>query len=300
MKKVYYNPARPGSFGGVERLRKAVEDETGEKMKMEKMKDFLSEEDAYTLHKPAGVRFSRNRVFVTKPLKQFQADLCDIQALAEHNDWYRYLLTVIDVFSKKAYARALKKKTAGEVVEAFESVFQESQIPEKLQTDTGKEIFNKIFEALMKKYGIVHFKTASNLKASVVERFNCTLKGRMWRYFTAHNTRRYLDVLPDLLKGYNRSFHSSIKMARAEVTSENALQVFRHLYGTFSSRHGQKVRMKFKKGDLVRISKLRGVFDKKYDQSFTDEVFTVTGRIARTPPVYKLQDYDREPIEGSF
>lgn len=128
MKKVYYNPAHPGSFGGVERLCKAVEDETGEKVK--------TEQDAYTLHKPARVCFTRNRVFVTKPLNQFQADLCDMQALVEHNNGYRYLLTVIDVFSKKAYARALKKKTAGEVVEA---VFRESQIPEKLQTDAGKE-----------------------------------------------------------------------------------------------------------------------------------------------------------------
>ena len=58
--------------------------------------------------------------------------------------------------------------------------------------------------------------------------------------------------------------------------------------------------MKFKKGDLVRLSKVRGVFDKKYEQSFTDEVFTVEACIPRTPPVYKLQDYDGEPIKGSF
>ncbi|TWW71192.1 hypothetical protein D4764_17G0006750 [Takifugu flavidus] len=58
--------------------------------------------------------------------------------------------------------------------------------------------------------------------------------------------------------------------------------------------------MNFKKGDLVRISKLRGVFDKKYEQSFTNEVFTVSERIPRDPPVYKLKDYDGEPIQGSF
>lgn len=298
MKKVYYDPLHPSSFGGVNRLRQGVEDETGQKVGVDKIQDFLSEQDAYTLHKPARVHFKRNRVFVTKPLKQFQADLCDMQALSKYNDGYNYLLTVIDVFSKKAYARVLKKKTGSEVTKAFESVLQESQIPEKLQTDAGKEFFNKTFQTLIKKHGVTHFSTASDLKASVVERFNRTLKTRMWRYFTARNTRRYLEVLPDLLEGYNRSYHKSIKMAPAEVCSENADRVFCNLYGTTPAR--QRVKMKFKKGDLVRISKLRGVFDKTYEQSFTDETFTVTRGIPRAPPVYKLEDYDGEPIEGSF
>ena len=179
----------------------------------------------------------------------------------------------------------LKKKTASEVVKAFESVLLESQIPEKLQTDEGKEFFNQSFQTLMKKHGIVHFATASDLKASVVERFNRTLKTRMWRYFTAHNTRHYLEVQPDLINSYNRSYHRSIKMTPMEVTSENADQVFCNLYLYLY---------------LVRISKLRGVFDKKYEQSFTDEVFTVTRSIPRAPPVYTLQDYDSEPIKGSF
>lgn len=120
----------------------------------------------------------------------------------------------------------------------------------------------------------------------------------MWRYFTAHNTRRYLEVLPDLLNSYNNSYHKSIKMTPNEVTSENTLQVFHNLYDTITPC--PKIKMKFKKGDLVRISKLRGVFDKKYEQSFTDEVFTVTRSIPRIPPVYNLEDYDGEPIEGSF
>lgn len=105
-----------------------------------------------------------------------------------------------------------------------------------LQTDVGKEFFNKTFERLMKKHNIVHFATASDFKASVIERFTHTLKTRMWRYFTARNTRRYLDVLDDLLKGYNAAFHSCIKMAPVDVTPDTARQAFRNLYGSFSSR----------------------------------------------------------------
>lgn len=88
----------------------------------------------------------------------------------------------------------------------------------------------------------------------------------MWRYFTACNTRHYLEVLPDLLNSYNNSYHRIIKMAPKEVTSENAVQAFHSLYVTISC--GPKIKMKFKKGDLVRISKLRGVFDKKIQPEF--------------------------------
>ena len=52
-------------------------------------------------------------------------------------------------------------------------------------------------------------------------------------------------------------------------------------------------------GDTV-ISKVRGVFDKKYEQSFTDEVFTITHCLLRSPPAYRLKDFDGEIIEGSF
>ncbi len=83
MKRVYYDPAHPCSFGGGERLRRAVQDVTGEKVGMESVKDFLSEQDAYTLHEPARMHFTHNRVFVSRPLNQFQADLSDMQALVD-------------------------------------------------------------------------------------------------------------------------------------------------------------------------------------------------------------------------
>lgn len=75
----------------------------------------------------------------------------------------------------------------------------------------------------MTKHKITHFTMASDLKASVVERSNHTLKGRVWRYFTTKNTLTYLDVLQDLVKSYNRSHHSSsIKMTPEDVNEDNA------------------------------------------------------------------------------
>ena len=140
----------------------------------------------------------------------------------------------------------------------------------------------------MKKHNIVHFATGSDLKASVVERFHRTLKERMWRYFTAHNTHRYIDIVQDLVKRYNNSFHKSIRRKLSEVSSENSLKLFKNLYGLFPLRRKKKIDFKFIVGDLMRISKLRGVFDKKFEQGYSDEVF-VTECLPRIPLVYKLK-----------
>lgn len=105
----------------------------------------------------------------------------------------------------------MKNKIATEVATAFALILDESGIPAKIQTDAGKEFFNRVFEKLMKKHDIRHFAIESELKASIVERFNKTLKSKMWRYFTVKNTRRYVDVIRDLVDGYNNSYHSSIK-----------------------------------------------------------------------------------------
>ncbi|XP_053092557.1 NACHT, LRR and PYD domains-containing protein 4E-like [Pangasianodon hypophthalmus] len=103
----------------------------------------------------------------------------------------------------------------------------------------------------------------------------------------------------DLVKSYNNSYHSSIKMAPAQVTLENFDRVFQNLYGKPPVRKA-RLKMGFETGDLVRISKLRGVFDKKYEQSFTDKLFSVAERLPRDPPVYRLKDYNGEPVRSTF
>ncbi|XP_048040622.1 uncharacterized protein LOC125264869 [Megalobrama amblycephala] len=100
---------------------------------------------------------------------QFQADLVDMSAYSKDNDNNKYLLTCIDVFSKYAWARVLKNKSGVEGTKAFESILQDGRVPQKLQTDQGKEFFNKHFQDVMKKHDINHFATATDLKASVVE-----------------------------------------------------------------------------------------------------------------------------------
>ena len=87
----------------------------------------------------------------------------------------------------------------------------------------------------------------------MVERFDRTLKTRMWKYFTKKNTRVYIDILQDIEHGYNNSYHRSIGRAPTSVSLLNVGQVRRKLYGKSWTKPGRK--FQFKLGDQVLISK---------------------------------------------
>ena len=170
-------------------------------------------------------------------------DLVEMQPLKQWNRGMRYLLTVVDVLSKYAWVEPLKANTGPAVAAAFERILKWAQgrQPLRLQTDAGKEFYNLLFQALMTRPKIHHFSTYGDTKSSVVERFNRTMKDRMYRYFTARNTYRYVDALPALVQGYNVTRHRSIGMAPRDVTWANQPQVWQRLYG---QRLAHRLRLK--------------------------------------------------------
>ena len=141
----------------------------------------------------------RNRVIVTGIDDQWQADLVDVSSLARFNKGYKLLLTCIDVFSKFAWVVPLKNKTGESLLNDFQSILDLGRSAEKLQTDKGTEFLNHNFQSFLKENNIHFFTTNSELKASVVERFNHTLKTRMWNYFMAKNNRVCIDNLQDIV-----------------------------------------------------------------------------------------------------
>ena len=165
----YVDPKASGSFGGIENVRRYG----GE------AKD-LARNDAYTLHKSARVRFRRRKTYSKGPGDLFQIDLADLVNISSHNDGYRYLLTCIDVFTKRAWAVPTKTKSGREVSRAFEKILTDGYKPSMVQSDKGTEFLNSTFQLMLKRHDI-KFYTSENedIKAAVVERFNRTLKTKM-------------------------------------------------------------------------------------------------------------------------
>ena len=294
---VYLHPSHPASFGGVDAVYGAIKEEGETDISRKDVQVWLSQQDVYTLHKPARRRYKRSRVIVSGINAQFQADLGDVQNLSPYNKGYKYLLTCIDIFSKYAWTVPLKTKTGQELVKAFQTILSSGRNPNKLQTDQGKEFVNEHFQKFLRDKNIHFFTTNSGLKASVVKRYNRTLKNKMYRYFTAKNTLRYIDVLPKLVSSYNKTCHRSIKMAPTQVTKKNEAKVWDILYGEDKQK---RVRYKFAVGDRVRISKVKRMFENSFLPNFTEEIFTIYKRMTRRVPVYKLKDDAGEILEGTF
>lgn len=111
--------------------------------------------------------------------EQWKVDQIEVINIAKYNRGYRYLLTVVDVFSKLAWVQRLKNKTGQVMMDAFQKILKGGRQLMNLQTDDGKEFYNKMFQALTKWKGIHHFSSSRDTKASVVKRFNQTLKKRL-------------------------------------------------------------------------------------------------------------------------
>lgn len=252
------------------------------------------------LHAPARKNFKRRHVLLKGLHDLFQADLVEMRPYSKENKGYNYILMVINAFSKYAWAWPLKSKSATEVTTAMEKILLENpkNIPKNLQTDNGKEFYNGQFKNLMLNYGINHYSTYSNLKSSIVERFNRTLKEKMWKEFSMQGNYKWLDLLPKLIKQYNNTKHSTLNMKPSSVNSKNAKSILTNIYNRPKVFKLEKI--KFKINDPVRISKYRHAFAKNYTPNWTNEIFRIYQVQNTNPPTYKIKDSSGEVISGGF
>ena len=260
-----------------------------------------SQQLAEELHKPI-TRNVRKRTVISYGVdKIWAADLVEMQTYSKWNKDIKYLLMVIDIFSKYGWIVPLKDKKTDSVSLAFDLIFKKSKRkPEKLWTDKGSEFISKHFKDFLKRHNITLYHTQNEEKSSVVERWNRTIKNKMWKMFSANNNTVYWDKLDKLVDDYNNRKHSSIKMSPSEVSKkENEKQVLTNLYEDEIFLKPEKP--KFSIGDKVRISKYkRRVFDKGYTPNWTEEVFVVDKVVLTKPVTYNVVDILGEKVEGSF
>ena len=163
-----------------------------------------------------------------------------MSSLACFNKGYTFLLICIDVFSKFAWAVSLKNKVGESLVNGFQSILDHSRSPEKLKTDRGTEFLNRNFQSLLEENSIHFFIRNSELKASMVEHFNHTLKTRMWKYFTAKNAQPVCRIS---CKGIIIFIIEALSCALASVSLLNVGQVRRRLYEKSWTKHRRNFRL---------------------------------------------------------
>lgn len=252
------------------------------------------------LHRQARRNFPRRSTIMRGIDDTLQADLVEMIPYSKENNGMKYILTVINIFSKMGYARPVKNKSGPEVTKAMESILNSLGHPiRNLHVDDGKEFYNKHMKALLKQHKIHMYSTFSTKKAAICERFNRTLKNKMWKKFSFRGSFKWIDILPSLIDDYNHTKHRTIEMKPYDVTYEDEEFLLNGVYKP-DRRITTRKKKTFKVGDFVRISKYKHVFSKGYTPNWTVEVFKVR-RVQETNPItYLLTDLDNVEIKGSF
>jgi hypothetical protein len=255
---------------------------------------------AQEIHHRVVRKFPRRKVTVFRIDEIWGIDLASMESFADQNNGFKWILCIIDVFSKFAWCIPLKNKSADTVLHAFINVVKKSgRSPEKIWVDRGSEFYNKDFLKWTKDNNVVIYSTYGESKSVVVERFIQTLKQMITNYFTETNSRNWVKILPKVVQTYNNREHRSIGMTPTQASDpENEADVFSRLNESPEITKAKKP--KFSVGDHVRITRLKQTFEKGYHANFSYEVFTIAKILNTHPVTYKLADYVDDIIDGSF
>ena len=220
----YASPGTPLAFSSPYRVYKHFQGA----IPLKTIKKWMHGLDSYTLHKQARAPRPRNPTYAYNKRYQFQIDLIELGRLAEANDGHRYLLTVIDIFTRFAFVEPLKNKTALAFLDGFKAIMSRAeQFPQKILADRGSEIKNKLFRDYCRRNNVLLLHSDNFVHAPFVERFNRTLKTLMYKYMTAKEMDRFIDVLQPLVNTYNLRTHRMIGMSPAQAENEENAHLIR-------------------------------------------------------------------------
>ena len=246
---------------------------------------------AEELHKPIIKNFKRRKVYSSFKDNIWGVDLADMQLLSKYNKGIRYLLCVVDLFSRYAWVIPLKNKKGESIVEGFKKILDDSnRKPNKIWVDHGSEFYNNKFKSFLKK-NIEMYSTYNEGKSVVAERFIKTLKNKIYKHMTTIGKNVYFNVLDNIVDKYNNNFRNSIKMKLKDVKDDSFVEYF---------EESNKTDPKFKVSDNVRISKYKNIFAKGYTPNWSEEVFNVNKVQNTVPWTYLINDLNGEEIKGSF
>ncbi len=253
---------------------------------------------AKELHKLIIKNFKTRKIYINGIDHIWAADLLILSNFSKVNKGYKYVLVMINCFSEYVWCVALKKKDAATVTNAFEQILTNSKRkPQLLRTDMGKEFVNSQFNKLLERNHVKLYHTYSEVKSTIVKRFNRTLNDKFRLYFWMNKNHKWLWILSDILKDYNeKHVHRTISVPPAMVSKENEQEIHQRMYGS----HFKFEKPTFKEGDRVRITRKNSTFSNKYERKWTTEIFIIRKIRYTEPIIYSIKDLDGEEINGKF
>ena len=260
------------------------------------------EQIAKEITTPSRINYETRKVISNYPDEIWSCDLVQLDRIAEDNDKYKFLLCIIDCFTRYAFVIPLKSKSDKDVLDGFKEAVKENHkvYPKMIWTDSGSEFKNKLINKWYSDHGITRYSTYGNSKSAIVERFNRTMKNIMWKYLLSKRTYRYIDKLPVMVQQYNKRKHRSIQMSPAQAKALNEEGINKLWLHQYSDIEPNKHDPAFHVGDIVRISLAKDTFKKAYEGNFSQTLYKITEQLNTIPWTYRIENLDGENIEGSF
>lgn len=307
LEQIYFSLSHPASFSGLDKLQKAIKSEGKYNINRIQLKKWLSQQHGYTSHRGVKRRFKRPRVIVSAKDQQFDGDTVNMVQYGKENKGFKYILVLIDIFTRFLWTYPLKTLKAVEMVTAMKEVFSVIT-PEKLRTDNGSEFVNKTVEEYLNSKDVKHFTTRNETKSNFAERVIRTVKSKITHYMTHKQSHEWVSILQDVTKSYNTTFHRSIKMTPAKAREADRITLWKVQYETvdnplrnLKSDKSEIRTYTLKVGDQVKISFLKKAFERAYDEKWSREVFIITGRVMKQNIAqYTIKSWDNDPVIGRF
>lgn len=294
----YLDSKLPGSFSGLQTFARArrVKD-------IKALEKALVKLPSFSKYRPPRTVYPRVPVIVKNILENIQLDLIDYSRIKRKNRGYAYILVGICVFSKLAYATAVKSKSVKHMVPALAELFKEFSRKGKIisaSSDHGLEFHSKEAKALYKKLDIHFYSTYSNLKSQTIERFIRTFKIKLQKQLDYKGSQNWLDNYKSTLESYNNTRSRSHGFIPSKIKKTDHDQILANLYKKFIIQRPKKP--KFKPGDLIRVSDRKfKIFKKKHHSHWSDEIFRIKCIYTYFPTVsYKLEDSSKEELQGTY
>ena len=238
--------------------------------------------------KPPRKNYATNKTDVYHIDDIWSLDILDLKDYGpENNRGYRYVLVVIDNFSKFGWTVPLKNKNAQTIKDSFENILINSKrSPNLIETDRGKEFYNNIFQDFLNKNNIKLYSRNTSLGAVFAERFNRTIRDLLKKVVFEKGDGNWIDVLPTITKQYNNRIHSSTKPTPKDASlKKNEGFVYKNL---LDKRN--KIKPKFQINDLVRVADLKKTFSKGDTTNWSYKLYKITEIINDTIPSYKINN----------
>ena len=238
--------------------------------------------------KPPKKNYATNKTDVYHIDDIWSLDILDLKDYGlENNRGYRYVLVIIDNFSKFGWTIPLKNKKALTIKDSFENfLINSNRKPDLVESDRGKEFYNNIFQDFLNKNNIKLYSRNSSIGAVFAERFNRTIRKLLKKLVFENGDGNWIDILPTITKQYNNRIHSSTKLSPIQASlKKNEGYVYKNLLDK-----RKKVKPKFQINDLVRVADLKRTFSKGDTTNWSYKLYKITEIIYDTIPTYHIDN----------